>query len=453
VIARTVDLLGETGRDEEAVELLEEARRRRPGNAEVALLLPPVLRALARHAEADEVSRELASAPESPHDAWLDLAVSAAQRGDRQEAVRCAQKALERNPRSSHAGLILADLADPPDPSLAAALAQGSDATMHFARARLLDRMGHHADSWREYETANRLASDEDGAYDPVQQESYGEGLRSMDADFVARAETSDADARPQPLFICGVSRSGTTLVEQMLASHPSGTIRAGGEMRAIHRLLRRELGPDQLVNTGPRLAAMPRDDMERLIEAWRAAVRSQADGKAWITDKMPSNAFLLGLLHAAFPRAPLVLVERDPVALACSCFVTPFAEGHFFSRRLETIAHYFAQYRRIIRHWEAILPPDSLVRVRYEHLVGAPQETLAPVLERLGLEWDEGMLEFHRRTEPVATASLVQVRQPLDPRALSHWRRFESWLEPWREPLEAAYWNGEAEIAARDTA
>lgn len=451
LMARTVELLGEAGRNAEAVELLEEARRRRPGNIEVALLLPPALRALARHAEADEVSRELASTPESPHDAWLDLAVSAAQRGNRQEAVRCACKALERNPRSSHAGLILADLSDEPAPSLAIMLAQGGEATMHFARARLLDRMGQHVDSWREYETANQLASDEDGAYDPTQQEIYGKGLTSLDADFLARAKTSDADDRPQPLFICGVSRSGTTLVEQMLASHPSGTIRAGGEMRAIHRLLRRELGPDQLVNTGPRLATMPQDDLERLIEAWRASVRSQADGKAWITDKMPSNAFLLGLLHAAFPRVPLFLMERDPVALACSCFVTPFAEGHFFSRRLETIAHYFAQYRRIIKHWEEVLPPDSLVRVRYESLVKAPQETLAPVLKRLNLEWDDRMLEFHRRTEPVATASLVQVRQPLDPRALSRWRRFDSWLEPWRERLETAYWNGEATIAAHD--
>jgi len=450
---RLLEILESTGQDARALALLEETVRERPGDVGLAVQLAVRLRGAGRPAEADALSRRLTAMPGSPPDAWLELAVAAAQRGERDAAIECAAETLRRDPFSGDACLILADLAEkPPDAAVAAVKRSGDrDPRMAFAKAHLLDRAGRHDEAWQAYADANRLTELTEGRYSADNQAHYTAGLiRHLDAEFVRRALDGNATGTPVPVFICGVSRSGTTLLEQMLASHPSGDVGAGGEMRTIHALLRRELGTPGLRETGAGLAALPAERLARLAKEWREAVHTAGPGH-WVTDKMPSNTFLLGLVHVAFPESPIVLVERDPVALACSCFVTPFSEGHYFSRRLETIAHYFGQFRQIARHWESVLPPGRILHVRYEDILDDPASALLPLLEQLGLAWDDAMLAFHQRSEPITTASLVQVRRPLDRSAQQRWRRFEPWLAPWRERLEAAYWRGETAPMPRD--
>lgn len=214
--------------------------------------------------------------------------------------------------------------------------------------------------------------------------------------------------------------------------------------MRTIHRLLRKEFCTSPPSNVGTRLANLPDRRLQALATSWRNSLRSEYGGYRWIVDKMPSNVFLLGLVHVSFPDAPIVLVERDPVALACSCFVTPFSEGQYFSRRIETIVHYFAKFRQILRHWESVLPTGRILRIRYEDVLIDTEAALSPLLDRMNLCWERDMLNFHQRSDPVTTASLFQVRRALDPSATDRWRRFEPQLGPWRERLEQAYWHGE---------
>ena len=228
-----------------------------------------------------------------------------------------------------------------------------------------------------------------------------------------------------------------------MLAAHPSGHIIPGGEMKVIHNLIRRHIGPEGLKETGRHLSALPKAELQKMLYDWTQVIAKKAAGSPYVTDKMPSNIFLLGLLEIAFPEAPIILLERDPVAIACSCFVTPFAEGHKFSHHLADIQHYFVQCHRIAAHWESVLEPKRIRRLRYEDMVSAPQESLSELLDSIGLTWDDTMLEFYRRRDPIATASILQVRRPLDPRATSDWMRFAAHLEPWRERLEQAYYNG----------
>jgi len=441
---RLCELLEELGEEEGALEVLREAIARDPTDNVFGPRLAAALRQAGRHEEADTLSRRLADSEPSPAAAWFELAVASAQRGNTHEALRNAEKALQRDRSFGNAWLMLAELSETPE-AIGTVLPAGNTAALHFARARLLDRLSRFPEAWEAYASANQLAAREQGPYSPRHQATYVEGLiAGIDVKFVENLQDNGNTHCPTPVFICGVSRSGTTLVEQMLAAHPSGLVRAGGEMRTLHRLLRREIGSANLMETGPRLASMPPDTLKALIEEWRRDLRKHGDKGFFITDKMPSNAFLLGFVHAAFPRAPIILVERDPTALACSCFTTPFAEGHAFSHSLEDIAHYFSQFRRVVMHWENLLPTGAITHLRYENLLAAPREALEPVLTHLGILWDDAMLAFHRRHEPIATASLAQVRTPLNPAAADRWRRFEAQLAPWREELHRAYWNAD---------
>ena len=396
-----------------------------------------------RHEEADELCRRLIATPESPAAAWLELAFASLQRGATDEAVTQAHETLRRDSTFGGAWLLLAEAGEVAPERLPAPLPPPGDAIMEFARARILDRRGDPAAAWNAYVHANATAVAEDGEYNPEQQNTYVDGLiRHLDTAFVHRAARLGRPGK-NPVFICGVSRSGTTLLEQVLAAHPAGAIRPGGEMKTIHHLLRRRLGPQGIAATGQRLAALGDAELGAMIAAWARAIEEETADAEYLIDKMPSNVFLLGLLHVAFPEAPIVLLERDPVAIACSCFVTPFGEGHKFSHRLEDIQHFFAQFRRMVTHWDAVLPPGRVLCLGYEELVADPRRSLGSLLDTLDLAWDERMLEFYHRRDPIATASLLQVRKPLDPRAAAGWKRFESQLAPWRERLEAAYYNG----------
>ena len=449
---RLYEVLEELGEDDAALDVLQEAIAQDPNDATFGPLLATALRRTGCHDEADMHSRRLAASPRSPAIAWFELAVAAAQRGNAREALEYAREALQRDRNLGNAWLLVAELSDSPA-EIEAALPNANTATMQFARARVLDRTARYPEAWEVYGKANELAARELGNYIPEQQTAYVDDLIThLDAACVEKLQVDKEPAGPAPVFICGVSRSGTTLVEQMLAAHPSGRVQAGGEMRTVHKLLRRKIGAENLMNTGSSLASLPSSTLRELIAEWRRNLGNFGDNDNFITDKMPSNAFLLGLIHAAFPSAPIILVERDPSALACSCFTTPFAEGHAFSHRLEDIAHYFSQFRRIAMHWEALLPPGAVIHLRYETLLAAPEDAMKPVLDALGLNWDKDILAFHHRREPIATASLAQVRTPLNQAAGERWLRFETQLAPWSDRLHRAYWHAEPGNGLRES-
>lgn len=441
---RLVEVLQEFGWEDAAFDALGEALRRHPDDPEFGPLLVAAWRAGGRHPQASELSRRLAASPGSPAAAWLDLAIIAAQDGDTQQAIAHATEALHRDSTLGNAWLLLAELTDLPAEAFCERLPPAGAAPIQFARARILDRRGRYEAAWDAYREGNRLASSAQGSYDREQQDAYAAGImRHLDAKFLSRGPFPGENAQATPVFVCAVPRSGTTLLEQMLAAHPAGSVRAGGEQRAIHRLLHRALIPKSVNDTGEGLAGLSDERLHALLSEWCRAVNARAGGSVYVTDKMPSNFFLLGLLHLAFPRAPIVLLERDPVAVACSCFTTAFAEGHAFSHALDTTAHYFQQFRRVVGHWESVLPEGRLLRIRYEELLQDPVNATAGLRAQMDLAWSDQMLAFHRRREPVSTASLLQVRKPLNPQAGEKWRRFEHWLAPWRSRLEDAYWQG----------
>jgi Tfp pilus assembly protein PilF len=440
---RLVALLLEHGEDETALSLLAEAVKNQPADQLLGPLYVEQLRKAGHHEEALTICRRLISSPSPSTDSLVEMAYLALERGDTESVLHFTEQILRKDPVRGEAWIMLAMIGDPARTHTPPENLTQVNTTIAFAHAKLLDRRSEIEASWQAYEKANRLAERDDGGYDRTEQEQYTNDLiQHLNETFIETRRPLGRPGRPV-IFICGVSRSGTTLLEQMLAAHPSERIMPGGEMKTIHRLIRRHFGPQGVLVTGQRLAGMTKAELRKMLDDWTAAIEHKAMGKPYITDKMPSNALLLGLLEVAFPEAPIILLERDPVAIACSCFVTPFAEEHTFSHRLSDIGHYFAQYRRVVTHWETVLPPGRIQRLRYEDLVTHPRESLSALLNTLGLEWDEVMLDFYRHHALVSTASVLQVRQPLDPKAVEGWRRFARHLEPWRERLEAAYYNG----------
>ena len=231
--------------------------------------------------------------------------------------------------------------------------------------------------------------------------------------------------ASERPVFVFGMPRSGTTLAEQILASHPQ--VHGAGEV-----LFWQFAADDELASPPERrpatIAALGRQYLAALAALPAAAVR--------VIDKLPSNFKNIGLIHAALPAARFIHLERHPLDTCLSIYFQGFSAAHAYASDLSDLAHYYREYRRLMAHWRATLPPHLLLEVRYESLVEDPEHWARRMLAHLDLPWDPRCLEFHQTERPVLTASSWQVRQPIGKGAIGRWRRYARHLEPLRAAL-----------------
>lgn len=375
--------------------------------------------------------------------ARLDLAMMASQAGDFETCEELCRQVLSEDPDIYSAWTVLATaLGKRVDDAFAreldaAAERAGDDIAawqVHFARGQVWERLGEYDRAFGAYRAANTARS----AMRPYSEEAqvtYTRNLiEGLDGEFVARGSAIGVSAA-RPIFVCGMPRSGTTLVETILGSHPE--VAPGGEMRFVHDRLRRRLGVPQLTKTGSLLAGMSDAELRALAEDWHHALEDASRGHARVTDKMPGNYCLLGLIDACFPNASIVYVRRDARDNCFSCYATPFAEGHAFAYGLSWIGHYYQLHEALVEHWRRVLGPDRIIEIVYEDLVNDPDGQVRRLLEHTGLSWEPRCLEFHREKRTVATASLYQVRQPMYSSSIGRWRRFERHLGPLLDALD----------------
>ncbi len=238
------------------------------------------------------------------------------------------------------------------------------------------------------------------------------------------------------PIFIVGLPRSGSTLVEQILASH--SRVEGTHELADIPRMVVELQGRDwQLDN--PRypavLAQLPDAEFRRLGEKYLNDTRSYRSGKAHFIDKMPNNFRHVGLIHLMLPNARIIDARREPMACCFGNLKQLFAHGQEFAYSVEDIARYYRTYLELMRHWDAVLP-GRVLRVQYEDVVADLEGNVRRILDHCGLEFEPSCVEFYRTERSVRTASSEQVRQPIYRDALDQWRHFEPWLGPLREAL-----------------
>jgi tetratricopeptide (TPR) repeat protein len=365
--------------------------------------------------------------------------------GNSEQARAAYERALALQASSSEAIFNLVDLAVPAlnDPltlrveKLLACgnLADTDSANLNFAFARILDAANHYDSAFARYERANAAV------------------VRVMDAKGI-RYQTTEAEAwvarnvatypssafrrplEPLPIglrliFIVGMPRSGTSIIEQILSSHPR--VAGGGELpiatdcELFYTQRRKELGLAGAVD--------PEDERERDL---LTAVRERYVDKLFerdldaecVTDKLPGNFARLGFIRTLFPDAVIVHCRRDPIATCWSLFTSNFALHDPYYNSLEHLAHYYGCYQRLMAHWRSVLSP-TVANIRYEDLVFSPELEIRRLLDHTALDWDDRCMNFHLSRRPVLTASHTQVRTPIYKTSLERWRPFESRLGP----------------------
>jgi hypothetical protein len=246
------------------------------------------------------------------------------------------------------------------------------------------------------------------------------------------RVQQGGGDLSDRPVFIVGMPRSGTTLVEQILASHPA--VFSAGEQPEFGRAVRGGYQPGPLPFDS---AALTGEDLSRLGGRYLSRMNAKVPKQALrFTDKMPANFRFLGLIHLTLPKARIIHVRRDPRDTCFSCYSKLFSGALEFTYDLAELGRYYKAYDALMAHWRAALPEGAMLEVQYETLVEAFEAEARRIVAYCGLDWDARCLEFHKTERPVITASTAQVRQPLFKTSIGRWRRYEQWLGPLQEAL-----------------
>jgi hypothetical protein len=253
---------------------------------------------------------------------------------------------------------------------------------------------------------------------------------------FFAQRESWGLDD-PAPIFVLGLPRSGSTLLEQILASHSmvEGTQELPDIQRIVHELQGRELNFDKPLYPGS-LEELDADAVRRFGEQYIAdTMPNRFMGRPYFIDKMPNNFRHVGLIHLILPKARIIDARREPMACCFSNLKQLFAQGQEFTYGVEDIARYYKTYVELMDHWDAVLP-GRVLRVQHEDVVDDLEGSVRRILDYCGLPFEDACIEFHKTKRSVRTPSSEQVRQPIFRDGLDQWKNFEPWLEPLREAL-----------------
>ncbi|NEZ02757.1 tetratricopeptide repeat protein [Wenzhouxiangella sp. XN201] len=378
--------------------------------------------------------------------ARLNLGNLLEEAGQRDEALACYRRLQEDLPVSDPIRLeALARIAhlDPPeeadDPRLQALEAATDHAdkdpvaktNLYLALARSYDRLGLHDQAIAAMRSGKQATTGQAPGYQPARQEHVVDALIKSFPASSAPLAGSAADT-VGPVFVLGMYRSGSTLVEQVLGAH--SRVISGGELDLLPRLVMQHLQPfpQAAANLDAKVAA-------RLADAYHKGLHQHLpdlDSGQIVTDKRPPNFLFIGLIRRLFPDARVIHTVRNPLDTALSIYMhhldprmAPYACA------LDSIGHYYLQYRRLMSHWQAAFP-GLIHEVRYDELVADPEPVIRSMLEFLELDWEKACLDFHRSRSAVRTASYWQVRQPLYKSASGRWRHYENHLRALRQQL-----------------
>jgi len=394
------------GESERAIEIYRGMIADMPDYPDPHLWIAHALKTVGRVPEAIEAYRAAAAARPNFGDAYWSLANLKLYRFDGEELGR--MRAEEASPAT---GLV-------------------DRYHLCFALGKALEDRGEFAESWRYYERGNALVREQSRYRPEVIETNTRQQTRVCTADFFRR-RAGWGDPAPDPIFILGLPRSGSTLLEQILASHSQ--VEGTQELADIQRIVLDLQGRDPDLDN-PRypavLAQMTQADFRQLGEKYLADTRVYRSGRPFFIDKMPNNFRHIGLIHLMLPNARIIDARREPMACCFSNLKQLFAQGQEFTYSVDDIARYYRTYLELMRHWDEALP-GRVLRVCHEDVVADLEGSVRRMLDYCGLAFEPACLEFHKTERSVRTPSSEQVRQPIFRDGLDQWRNYEPWLEP----------------------
>jgi tetratricopeptide (TPR) repeat protein len=424
-------------RRQRAADALEEVARllaEEPDNPAYLNLEGVALARLGDYADAaTRFEAVLAARPQQPR-IWLSYGHSLKTVGRQDEAVAAYRQAIARQPGLGEAWWSLANLkavrfdADDVLAMKMAALAPGltddDRLHLHFALGKAREDRAEYEGAFADYAAGNAIRAAQLG-YDPAPVEATVAAVRArLDAEFFA-ARAGWGDRSVAPIFVLGMPRSGSTLVEQILASH--SLVEGTKELPDIE-MIARGLGPIDARHVEA-LAGLTRERAAELGAAYLAATRvHRKAGRVHFIDKMPNNWLFVPLIRLILPHARVIDTRRGAMACCFSNFKQHFARGQAFSYRLDHLARYYGAYVAMMAHLDAVLP-GAVIRVGHEDLVADPDSGIRALLDRLGLPFEPACLRFWETERAVQTASSEQVRRPIFTEGLDQWRHFAPWL------------------------
>ncbi len=305
---------------------------------------------------------------------------------------------------------------------------------LHFNLGKLYDADDAFDGAFEHFAAGNALKTTQ---FDPQRSAAMVErAISYYGARNVARLPRA-GNASEVPVFIVGMPRSGTTLVEQILHSHPA--VHGAGELEDIDRLVRSRAGGAPVGDAYPEcLAGLDHAALDAIAETYLSKLRTLGADALRVTDKMPYNFLYLGLIGQLFPGTRVIHCIRDPLDTCLSCFFQSFRRANVQTYDLRHLGHYYRQYEQLMRHWRAVLD-IPIFDLHYERLVASPEEISRALVDFVGLEWDAACLRFYDSKRVVNTASYDQVRQPIYSRSIGRWRHYERQLGPLIEALAEA--------------
>lgn len=367
--------------------------------------------------------------------------------GQLDEARRAFEQAVMLQPRNAgfHRALATTKRFGRSDPQLAAlealaaevhTLDEDNQIELHFALGKACCDLGEDERAFEHLVRGNRLKRrrliyDEDAALQTF------EALKIEFSSGTMRQKASLGHPCATPVFIVGMPRSGSTLIEQILASHPG--VFGAGEISTFGDLARRLFTAAPGLDFSEVVRRLTAEQLHRLGEEYCATLQALSPAATRIVDKLPANFMLVGLIHLALPKARLIHTVRDPLDTCLSCFAGHFegAQAPFYD--LGELGRHFRAYQSLMEHWHAVLPAGVLLDVQYEQVVEDLESQARRLVRHCGLEWDAACLRFNLNPRPVATASAAQVRQPIYRDSVGRARRYLHRLQPLVEALNGA--------------
>jgi tetratricopeptide (TPR) repeat protein len=404
--------------------------------------LGALLYAQERFAEAEQSYRRALELKPDHVESCNNLGRSIRRQGRLDEARECFEKAMAIDPDAVETYFNLASLRrfEPgqPEPERMEKLAtklpflpENSRIRYWFALGKMREDLGRYDASFEAYAQGNRLKHAQISPNE-TNRITLSDNIRAVFNETFFANRPAPAAQDKSPIFIVGMPRSGTSLIEQILSTHTD--IYGGGELSDMDNLIyaiATEAGlPAERYPEA--VARMPEDGFLQLGRAYIKKVWQLAPDAKYITDKMMSNFLHIGMIRQMFPNAKIIHAMRDPMDSCFSCYATLFAKNNLdFAYDLGSVGRYYVRYIQLMEHWQKVLPPRSILQLRYEDMVADTEGQARRLLDYLELPWDPRCLNFHENKRIVRTASAAQVRRPVYRSSVARWKHFEAHLEP----------------------